>query len=295
MNENTSTAWDEAKLNELIRDGIEEGYSLEYKGAGALSRDEKPKTEITKDVSAMANSAGGVLIYGLAEFNDKPREHLPERIDPVSRKDFSREWLENIIFQIRPRISGLKIHSVQLSSDSDHVAYIVEIPEGSTAHQARDCIYYRRFNFQAVPMPDNEVRGVMNRQQFPTLSVSATLAFYGEGGALHFEIQNTGDVLARYFALVIHTPVRWKKGKFIFDDKPTVVELEDGQSYRSKFSNALGAPLFPKSSVYNNFKFTFASFPEPKATISNIRYRVYADAMPFIEGTFDPELIAKHA
>jgi hypothetical protein len=62
MPENSSISWDEAKLNELIRDKIEENLNLEYKGAGALARDEKSKLEITKDVSAMANSAGGVLL-----------------------------------------------------------------------------------------------------------------------------------------------------------------------------------------------------------------------------------------
>ncbi|HZL13905.1 MAG TPA: ATP-binding protein, partial [Verrucomicrobiae bacterium] len=162
MAENPSIYWDEAKLNELIRDKIEENFNLEYKGAGALDRNDKAKSEITKDVSAMANSAGGVLIYGLAEFQDDERKHLPERIDPINRNDFSKEWLENIILQIQPRIPDLKIKSVQLASGSDHVAYVVEIPQGNTAHQANDCRYYRRFNFQSVKMPDNEVRDVMN-------------------------------------------------------------------------------------------------------------------------------------
>jgi len=70
MVENSSISWNEAKLKELIRDKIEESFTLEYKSAGALSRDSKAKLEITKDVSAMANSDGGVLIYGLAEFQD---------------------------------------------------------------------------------------------------------------------------------------------------------------------------------------------------------------------------------
>jgi hypothetical protein len=61
----------------LIRDKIEENFTLEYKSSGALARDEKSKREITKDVSAMANSAGGVLIYSLAEVRDDALKHLP--------------------------------------------------------------------------------------------------------------------------------------------------------------------------------------------------------------------------
>jgi hypothetical protein len=142
-------------------------------------------------------------------------------------------------------------------------------------------------------MPDYEIRDVMNRQQFPTLSVSATLAFYGDGGALQIEIHNTGDVLARYFSAIIHTPLKWAGKKFIFNENPVVIELEDGWSYRIGFTNAHGVPLFPKSSRCHNFKFNFASSQEPRATIGDIRYIVYADAMPFIEGKFDPEKIVK--
>jgi predicted HTH transcriptional regulator len=114
MEENSSISWNEAKLKELIRDKIEESFALEYKSAGALSRDSKAKLELTKDVSAMANSDGGVLIYGLAEFQDDGLKYLPEKVDPINRGDFSKEWLENIIFQIRPSIPDFKIYSVQL-------------------------------------------------------------------------------------------------------------------------------------------------------------------------------------
>jgi Putative DNA-binding domain len=289
--------WDIARLNLMISSKIEENASLEYKAAGAFNDTDKKKrdvrTEITKDVSAMANSSGGIIIYGMAECKDDAKRHLPERIDPITRSQFSKEWLEHVISNIEPRIASLLIIPIEIPTNPDHVVYIVQIPKSTTAHQALDLKYYRRYNFEAVAMSDSEIRDVMNRQQFPTLSVSAALAFYGKGGALHFEIHNTGDVLARYFAAIIHTPVKWKGRKFVFDDNPVVVELEDGQSYRPKFTNALGAPLFPKSSIYHNFKFSFAAFPEPKATIRDIRYKVYADAMPFIEGKFDPEQIVE--
>ena len=178
MLENSSNSWNEARLNELIRDKIEESLTLEYKSAGALVRDPKAIFEITKDVSAITNSAGGVLIYGLAEFKKDELKHLPEKIDPIKRSDFSKEWLENIILQIRPRIFGLEVRSVQLASDPNHIAYVVEIPQGGTAHQANDCRYYRRFNFQSVPMPDNEVRDVMNRKSHPRITLKAKFNLY---------------------------------------------------------------------------------------------------------------------
>ena len=108
------------------------------------------KTEITKDVSAMANSAGGLIIYGIREFDDKAKRHLPEKIDPIDRTLFSREWLEQVINNIRPRIDKLRITPVPVDPNAhpNSVVYVVEIPRSITAHQDSDLRYYRRYNFQ---------------------------------------------------------------------------------------------------------------------------------------------------
>src|SRR6266850_2818360 len=95
--------WKETDLVQLIRDRTEESLTLEYKAAGAISRDGRKTIEITKDVSSMVNSAGGFIIYGLAEFAEKSHRHLPERLDPIARSQFSKEWLEQVIAQIQPR------------------------------------------------------------------------------------------------------------------------------------------------------------------------------------------------
>lgn len=297
MSENHIKLWDEKRLNGLIQDKIEESQSLEYKAAGAFIGGGKKdvKTEITKDVSAMANASGGTIIYGMAEHSDNTRQHRPERIDPINRSQFSKEWLEHVIANIDPRIETLKIIPVEIPSNPDHVVYVVEIQKSTTAHQALDLKYYRRYNFESVPMHDYEIRDVMNRRTFPTLSVSASFGFdrMGFNGTLHFEIRNTGDVLAKNFAAIVHVPapLRWKGRVVIFKDG-ILDELGDGTALRLVFSNGNNSPLFPKSSSYRNFEFaTGIMNPEPKKTINDIRYRVYADAMPFIDGRFEPDKI----
>jgi predicted HTH transcriptional regulator len=101
--------WSEARLQNFITSEIEESLTLEYKSAEALDRNETRKKEITKDVSAMANSAGGILIYGISEYSQIDKRHLPEKITPVNRTEFPREWVEQIIQAIRPRIDGISI------------------------------------------------------------------------------------------------------------------------------------------------------------------------------------------
>ena len=67
--------WDEKKLQSLINDEVEENLLLEYKGAGAIGRTDGKKKEISKDISAMANSAGGIVIYGITEFDSAEKRH----------------------------------------------------------------------------------------------------------------------------------------------------------------------------------------------------------------------------
>jgi hypothetical protein len=159
-------------IRRMIADGVEENISLDYKAAEALQNTDGKKKEIAKDVSAMANAAGGVIIYGIKEFDEKDKSHLPERITPITRTSFTKEQLEQIInSNISPKIDGIVIHSISLENP-DEVIYVVEIPQGNTAHQnTRDKIYYRRRNFLSEAMLDDEIRDVMNRLKHPVIEM----------------------------------------------------------------------------------------------------------------------------
>ncbi|MDQ3191773.1 MAG: ATP-binding protein [Bacteroidota bacterium] len=164
------------ELNQLIINGVEESISLEYKASDALQNTDGGKKEIAKDISAMANSAGGVIIYGIKEFNESDKKHLPEKITPINRAQFSKEQLEQIInTNISPKIDGLIIHPIKLYNTNE-VAYVVEIPKSNTAHQnTKDQRYYRRYNFQAVPMLDHEIWDIMNRTKHPVIDLSFSI------------------------------------------------------------------------------------------------------------------------
>ena len=105
-----------------------------------------------------------MLIYGVAEPQDKPKRYIPDRLDPVLRTEISKEWLGQLIHSIQPRIDAVVIHPVTIDERKREVCYVVEIPQSHTAHQARDHVYCKRHNFSAEPMEDYEVRDVMNRK-----------------------------------------------------------------------------------------------------------------------------------
>lgn len=224
--------WSENKLRNYIEANIEESLTLEYKSGDALDRGEYKKKEITKDVSAMANSAGGTIIYGIAESSSPDRKHLPERIVPVNRLEYPREWLEQIIQAIRPRIDGIVIQSVQIGDKESDVAYVVEIPQSNTAHMASDNRYYKRFNFQSVPMEDYEVRDVMFRATAPNIAVRFLIELTADSLNLLIEARNNGSSFARYIACFLDVPVP------ILEKIENKMNVKDGgKYYRHRLTN----------------------------------------------------------
>ena len=273
--------WSENKLRNLISGEVEESLTLEYKSAEALDRGEFKKKEITKDVSAMANSAGGVIVYGLAESSEPDRRHLPERIVPVNRQQIPREWLEQIIQAIRPRIDGIVIHSVQIGASDSDVAYVVEIPQSNTAHQASDHRYYKRFNFQSVPMEDYEVRDVMFRETAPNIAVRFLIEQTDDARNLLVEARNNGSSFARYIACFLDVPVP------ILERIENKMSLKDGgKFYRHRLTNLnqefadeqfrADFPLLRSMTMHWKIALN-EKFYELRDSDLSVRWKIYAD------------------
>lgn len=164
--------WTIERIQSFIDNQIEESNTLDYKAADALAMSDGKKNELSKDVSAFANSNGGIIIYGIKEFNDAPRKHKPESIDPINRTVISKEWIEQVIStKIQPKIEGIIITPVTVNDADNTVVYVVEIPRSNDAHQASGNKYYKRYNFQSEAMEDYEIRDVMNRGQHPVIDL----------------------------------------------------------------------------------------------------------------------------
>jgi hypothetical protein len=202
--------WTLEKINQLISDQVQENLKLVYKSAGALEKEEKKKTEITKDVSAMANSDGGTIIYGIKEYDENDKRYLPEKIDAIDQSKITKAWLEHVINTIRPKIDGIIITPINADNEK-LVIYIVYIPKGETAHQAQDFRYYKRFNFSATPMNDYEVRDVMGRNKNPKIELSFIFKYKARSGdknyySLKTTATNIGPVYAKYLIIYIEIP-----------------------------------------------------------------------------------------
>lgn len=197
--------WTEQDLLQLIVDQVGESLTLDYKESGALQRTDGKKNELSKDVSAFANAAGGVLVYGMREDGHVPIE-LDGGLDP---NEISKEWVEQVVnSRIARRIAGVRVRQVPLSGPrSGRVAYVVYVPSSTQApHMAADHRYYKRFNFESVPMEDYEVRDVSRRFVAPELRLGL-LSQNIESATIHtlsVYVENLSSAPANFALITFH-------------------------------------------------------------------------------------------
>lgn len=237
-----------------------ESSNLEYKASSAVENTEGKKTEISKDVSAMANAGGGQIVYGMTE-----KDHLPAGLDEgLDPKRFNSLWFEQVIQQnIRQPIEGLVITPIAL--DNGNNAFVLTIPaaQARAPHQARDGRYYRRRNFRNDIMEDYEVREAMQRTTTPKLFVQAEFldtgsptaarlqahedGIYSKPITVGFVVTNEANRPAEYAVLVV-----------LLDTHLVVLDLDRSnfvwlgheadlarQTYLQKLSTNLGLPRSP--------------------------------------------------
>ena len=166
-------------VSALISNGVDESTILEYKSGIDISNDSWKK-EIAKDVSAMANANGGMIIYGVKEFDDSEKRHLPEKITPIDSSKVSMETIMQVInSNITPKISNLDISCLVVdAAKPNEVVYVVRIPQSSTAHQnLKTKQYHKRYGTTVNAMEDYEIRDVMNRKVHPDINLDFEIKY----------------------------------------------------------------------------------------------------------------------
>jgi hypothetical protein len=215
-----SKSYSRADIDELIFTQAEESVNLEFKRGDALrkGRDsvekEKIKSDIAKDVSAFANSDGGVIIYGIEEIN-----HRAAKVFYVNGHEFTKETLEQVInSRIQRRIDGIIIEPIRYDEKVEKTIYVVKIPASKRApHMTTDKKYYRRYNFQAVEMEEYEVRNLYSRPQNTILqigepnvtssrNISKAEKIVELETKVEFSIKNIGNTIENLYKLEVKIP-----------------------------------------------------------------------------------------
>ncbi len=205
----------QADLQLLIDTHAEEFQHLEFKAGGALENDDRKKNELSKDISAMANADGGLIIYGVDESNT----HHAERFAYVDGNLFGKEWLENVIqAKVSRPIPGLQIFPVRFNDDITQSVYLIKIPRSIQApHMAADGKYYKRLNFKVQTMAEYEVRESYLRTGIADIRIDdlniQESSSNGQAGKVQwadfmlvFRLTNNGGGIAEHYKLEVRVP-----------------------------------------------------------------------------------------
>jgi predicted HTH transcriptional regulator len=183
---------------ELIKNDVEESIYLDFKEAGALGKSDGIRKEIAKDISAFANSDGGIIVYGIKEINHKASE-----LSFIDGDEFSKEWIEQVInSSIQRHIPDLYIYPIRFDNSVNKTVYVIKIPKSVEApHISKDKRFYKRFNFESAAMEEYEIRLLYGRKSKSKLvigdySISRIESDNDTHVKLAFEVSviNDGDI-----------------------------------------------------------------------------------------------------
>lgn len=181
-------------IQDLIDNEMEESIHLEFKSAGAVGKWDSKKAEMTKDVAAFANSDGGIIVYGLAENN-----HKASALSFIDGNVFTKEWFEQVLNSgIQQKINDIRIYPIRNNGRIDQTIYVVKIPKSfNTPHMSKDRKFYRRYNFEAVPMEEYEIRELYNRKSHSKLQIQSY--YIGRNANLNGETEDEEKCQSYHF------------------------------------------------------------------------------------------------
>lgn len=262
----------------LIDFGVEESAHLDYKASGALAKTDSKKKEISKDISAFANSDGGIIIYGVEEHG-----HKAVGFSYIDGNEITKEWLEQVINStINQKIDGIEIFPIRNNGNISESIYVVRIPRSYRAPHmiSIDKCYYKRYNFESVKMEEYEVRDLFNRHNLPKLKIDECMLNIISSNrnstiyqfcAKIYNDSNTTETLYKLNCYIIGNVANYN---FKVKDKGNYTELD---KYRLKISFIGQEPIF----AYECLDMARFTIEVPDALVSDFEKNAFIELKLF--------------
>lgn len=249
--------WTLQDMQAVLRSGEQENLMLEYKASPAIGEwTDTRRNELSKDICAFANSAGGIIIIGIGEI-----EHKPTLIDDgIDTTHVSKEAIESALMaRVAPRIDTLTIKEIPNPAKPNFSYFVIGIPRSNRAPHM--CMpfhrYYKRYNFECVPMEHYEIEDVRRRQSEPALAFTYEVQPAGRAFSdgrqpyvLYAGVRNEGTVTALNVLVRLYIP-RWLVGQITWspNDSHEVTTYLGVEMYRCDAyvrDNAGPLPIYPR-------------------------------------------------
>ena len=298
------------ELQKIIDNEVEESTVMEFKSSFAI-QNSKWREELAKDVSAMANSNGGTIIFGIKQKDTANGNAVAHKLTPIPYTEMTKDKLSQLLSSnIQPVIDNLEITYIPESTEGGY--FVLDIPQSNTAHQNRlTHIYYKRRNAIIEPMEDYEVRDIMNRNKTPIIDlvfqlvktdvdiIEKNYSFIPTLGVqekkshridykLKIRPLNTGQILAKYINYFVYIPTCIVVDKQDFDidgdycvifGDNTTRDLTGFVGSQKQYGPFRYDPILP--GVYGHSQKIDLSFDKVDANnLPCVRYEMHADNAP---------------
>lgn len=288
------------------------------------------QNDLSKAISAMANSGGGYLLLGAIESQSNILLD-GKGINQKVKNNGTRKWLEDTLYKLTDpflqRIDVFELTNFQGNQLAGTALYIVEIDESPIApHQAKDNKYYIRIGSSSLAATHQMVMDIMNRKQHPEMKLSFSYGFVdilnpnhikreGPAPVLIIDIENIGKIYAQYMNVILKVPKYLVDLSYASNEDLPIVE-EDNLKYlqivrenviteiestdNEIISRIPGryAPILPGRNhafcipLIGNFEDHCYNFRENRPVII---WELYADNMPLQEGRYSLDQIRVNA
>ena len=230
--------------------------------------------QLSKQVSAFANTEGGVIVIGIRE-KKVGKSRIAQMLDDgISREMWSPERLQQIIeSNIHPPQTGIRVHQIPVTNDTSRFHLIIWVPKGTTAYQAKDHLYYGRSEYENKPLRDHEIRLRMFRGREPdaTIAISnlivhstngsregsgnAPIIIEGRNYSFNFVLKNSGEVNITQFK------IKYRFSSAEFDErKEVILQFRDGVPEKPVLAYHNSEWRLMKINIYPGDDFTIQSY-----------------------------------
>lgn len=201
----------EADLRRAVTESREENLYLEFKekkdrrGADLAEDDRK---HFSKALSAFANAAGGVLIFGIATAGPKPSPDHASELKPItSASEFLTRLRDSVLTATQPVVDDVEFRLIptDVNAGKGYVACLVppsEMPPHRAMRGQRE--YYRRTDGGCRQLEHLDLEDMFGRRPRPLLRLLAELRPRPDGDPheeLHVFLVNEGRTVAKYAGL----------------------------------------------------------------------------------------------